>query len=603
MKISKLILAFSAMLALTTGIAQAYTVTHSTQGVLFSDDMEGAFSAEIGTWGTTNDGANLLSLSSMNTGPTVDGPAGAALGNDYLQLTRPSSPSKERFQEAIFTESVSTGTLDIAFSYWIDNRWGQVVTLDDAVGTNPGLTGNLASVLWGGPNTPGGGSDTVWSDWANAGLTDALLSPAQWNLFEMHVDLDVNTYQISVNGIPGAVVNTPSGTVSRIGIEFQDFDKTLFLDAPIEAPPIDPNRTWANTASGDWNVSTNWDVGVVPNANNVSAIFDSAVTSPATVYTNSAVTVESIQFGTLDDSGETQSYAIVGQGSVTLDSSANTPSINVIDGTHQFQAEVNLLDSTDVSVAAGASLAFNNALNLNANTLTKTGTGTLSINNQIGVGGGVVTALAGVIGGSGTISGDLNSDGATVAPGNSHGKLTVAGDYLQTDGSLEIEINGASADDISGNRQYDLLSVGGSLTLSGGSLDIVMGFLPTVGDTFDILDFSSIDLSGATLNLGTPGTDLLWDSSRLAVDGSLTVIASLLGDFDADSDVDGGDFLTWQRGLGTTYLASDLTKWQNNYGRVVGNSLSSATTVPEPISASLLIISLGALGLSDRRRK
>jgi hypothetical protein len=377
-------------------------------------------------------------------------------------------------------------------------------------------------------------------------------------------------------------------------------------DAVLVGVTPGPDGTWAIDGSGDWNDGANWIGGVVPNANTAIAILGSTITSPRTVFTNSAVTVESIQFGALDDSEATQSYAIAGQGSINLDSNASTPSIDVIDGTHQFQAVVNLLGPTNVSVAASSSLALNNTLNLNGNTLTKTGAGTLSINSQLSGAVGSVAATAGVVNGSGTIGGDLTNSGATVAPGNSPGKLTVAGDYLQTDGSLEIEINGTSADDVSGNRQFDLLSVGGSLTLSGGSLDIVMGFTPTLGDTFDILDFASINLAGATLNLGLPGANMLWDSSQLAFDGSLTVITGLLGDFDADNDVDGDDFLVWQRGFGTTYTATDLADWQGNYGSVgavTAAATDSAAAVPEPTSASLLIVSLSALVLVSRHWK
>ena len=603
MRISSLTLTALAVLGLTTGVAQAYTVTHSTLGVLFSDDMEGAFSAEIGSWGTTDDGLSLLALTSMNIGATAGGPSGAAAGDDYLQLSR--DLTKARWQEAIFTQAVNSGTLDIEFRYWIDNAWPTIVALDNSVGSVPNLGDNLASVTWAGSTGPGGGSTTEWYDYDNAFYNGAAINRGQWNLFQMHVDLDADNYQISVNGVPGDVVDTFPTTVSRVGMEFQDTSKTFFLDSVLEPPPK-PNRTWAINASGDWNGDANWLGGPAPNANDVGAIFGSAITSPETVFTNSAVTVESIQFGALDDSEATQSYAIPGQGSINLDSNASTPSIDVIDGTHQFQAVVNLLGPTNVSVAASSSLALNNTLNLNGNTLTKTGAGTLSINSQLSGAVGSVAATAGVVNGSGTIGGDLTNSGATVAPGNSPGKLTVAGDYLQTDGSLEIEINGTSADDVSGNRQFDLLSVGGSLTLSGGSLDIVMGFTPTLGDTFDILDFASINLAGATLNLGLPGANMLWDSSQLAFDGSLTVITGLLGDFDADNDVDGDDFLVWQRGFGTTYTATDLADWQGNYGSVgavTAAATDSAAAVPEPTSASLLIVSLSALILVSRHWK
>ncbi len=68
-------------------------------------------------------------------------------------------------------------------------------------------------------------------------------------------------------------------------------------------------------------------------------------------------------------------------------------------------------------------------------------------------------------------------------------------------------------------------------------------------------------------------------------------------DFDADDDVDGTDFLLWQRGggdadgNGTTHDV-DLGHWQDQYGRGLNGALQtlSATAVPEP--GSLLLISL-----------
>ncbi len=288
---------------------------------------------------------------------------------------------------------------------------------------------------------------------------------------------------------------------------------------------------WTIDASGDWNSIANWTPGIVPSSNDTTAVFADAITAPRTVFTDAAVTVKNITFGDSKANTAQQSYAIVGNsqaGSVTFDSGTSVSTISALEGSHEFQVVVNLNNATTVTVgdtSASASLAFNNAINLNGNTLTKIGPGTMNINNQLNTGGGSVAAAGGVVGGSGTIGGDLTNSGAKVARGNSLGKLAVAGNYLQSDGSLEIEINGASADDVSGNRQYDQLSVGGDLTISGGSLDILMGFTPEPGDTFDILDFDSIDLSGATLNLGTLGDNLAWDTSQLTVDGSLSVLS------------------------------------------------------------------------------
>lgn len=73
----------------------------------------------------------------------------------------------------------------------------------------------------------------------------------------------------------------------------------------------------------------------------------------------------------------------------------------------------------------------------------------------------------------------------------------------------------------------------------------------------------------------------------------------LPGDFDGDGDVDGRDFLAWQRGESTRgpLDAQDLADWQVNYNL---GSLTTITAVPEPTSAVSLAIAL-ALGLCRRR--
>jgi hypothetical protein len=62
------------------------------------------------------------------------------------------------------------------------------------------------------------------------------------------------------------------------------------------------------------------------------------------------------------------------------------------------------------------------------------------------------------------------------------------------------------------------------------------------------------------------------------------------GDFDGDGDVDGRDFLTWQRDPGV----GDLADWQENYGF---GTVAATTVVPEPNCLTLLI-GLAFLGRS-----
>lgn len=64
-------------------------------------------------------------------------------------------------------------------------------------------------------------------------------------------------------------------------------------------------------------------------------------------------------------------------------------------------------------------------------------------------------------------------------------------------------------------------------------------------------------------------------------------IDASLGDFDFDGDVDGDDFLVWQRTDGT---GAALNNWQLNYGSTA-TSLTAASAVPEPSHLTLVIIS------------
>lgn len=65
--------------------------------------------------------------------------------------------------------------------------------------------------------------------------------------------------------------------------------------------------------------------------------------------------------------------------------------------------------------------------------------------------------------------------------------------------------------------------------------------------------------------------------------------AGLAGDFDNDGDVDGRDFLVWQRNPGV----GDLADWQANYG--MSSIMAATTNVPEPTAIVLLGFGLGAV--------
>jgi fibronectin-binding autotransporter adhesin len=88
--------------------------------------------------------------------------------------------------------------------------------------------------------------------------------------------------------------------------------------------------------------------------------------------------------------------------------------------------------------------------------------GLFSANGTIG--GTVTVSGDGTLGGSGTVGG-IVVNGGTVAPGNSIGTLTVTGNYAQSGGVYQVEVNSAG--------QSDRINVTGTATLNGGTVQVV----------------------------------------------------------------------------------------------------------------------------------
>ncbi len=140
----------------------------------------------------------------------------------------------------------------------------------------------------------------------------------------------------------------------------------------------------------------------------------------------------------------------------------------------------------------------------------------------------------GVLCGNGTLQNDLITDNyVLMAPGNhplksedSIGLFTIDGNYTQGDETyLFMELGGTGAGD------FDVLNITGLATL-GGSLyvDLFEGFTPTLGDTFDILDWTAYAAGSQFDSLMLPeltDDDWYWNTSNLYTTGTLSVATTV----------------------------------------------------------------------------
>lgn len=90
----------------------------------------------------------------------------------------------------------------------------------------------------------------------------------------------------------------------------------------------------------------------------------------------------------------------------------------------------------------------------------------------------------------------------------------------------------------------------------------------------------------------------IWLGRQLTIEESIGLYAAAIGtpgDFDGDDDVDGSDFLVWQRNDGTP---DGLAEWQGAFG---AGALAAASSVPEP--AGLTLVVLFGLSIAARRNR
>jgi hypothetical protein len=148
--------------------------------------------------------------------------------------------------------------------------------------------------------------------------------------------------------------------------------------------------------------------------------------------------------------------------------------------------ESSLNEASDISAVSAKNTSHSNTIKLTPET-------------TVVAGETLVIAEGETLSGCGTIVGNVVNNGE-VKPGNSPGKITVTGDYTQS-AVLEIEIWGETQATLNEHTgaYYDYLDISGTLSFEdGATLKIIVGnaFVPTVGQTFEIITFGALETNG-----------------------------------------------------------------------------------------------------------
>ena len=356
---------------------------------------------------------------------------------------------------------------------------------------------------------------------------------------------------------------------------------------------------WNVNADGNWSTGSNWSTNAEPNVAGRLVNFGPVITAPHTVTVDGAKTVGQITFNNANK------YTVAGTETLTLDSTSSV-GIIVSNGNHEIAAPLALAKDANIAVgAAGSTLTLSN-LQASSVGVTKTGAGTLAVNYvraaSVNVQAGSLTVLQ-----NGTASGVSNV--ATVTIGAT-AKLDLKDNKLITNttagtssggvyGGLQGEVQRAydfNAWDQPGLTTSMPDAVAGLTTIGIATGEQMRGLGPTDTDTFAGQTITGASTIAMYTYAGDGNLDGVIDGGDYGIIDNFVQVPGAdgyaNGDFNYDGVIDGGD-----------YGVIDNNIQAQGPGFSTSGSLGGVTTVPEPGSATLLLIAgLGAGAIRRRRR-
>jgi autotransporter-associated beta strand protein len=394
------------------------------------------------------------------------------------------------------------------------------------------------------------GGNTQTTGWGRAGLASA----ADWDsVIQIRQDAIFNV------GFSGFLAynwgGNGMGVTQAEQIEHEYYYRTrrvLASQKPqwLSNSAINVNGT---TIPLSWSQQLNW-IGDIPNTAGAEANFWRTLTANRTITLDGSKTIGKLTF----DSPFSYTISTGTGGSLIFNNSSSAANLSSTQGSHTIGTPVQLTSSLNASVTTGT-LTISGGVS-GAGSFTKSGSGTLSLTGTNSYSGNTTVQL-----------GKLSLTNLGLAD--------AADVFLSNGGTLDLKFSGVS----------------------------------------DVID--SLFINGVSQPVGTwgaTGSGAQFTSSLITGTGWLqvsTYIPSfLIGDYDSDGVVDGGDYVVWRRNVGLSTIANrdpantgpvgtaDFNSWRSHIGQIAGAGAgSSLAAVPEPASLMTVVVLMALLTLRRQR--
>jgi methionine-rich copper-binding protein CopC len=459
------------------GAADADAIRPGVNATIYND---GAIKGQAGAGDTGNDGIDFQS----NTGGTVNNLQHGSIEGARHGITgeQPITLSNDGIITGHLGSGVNMDTPSLSLT--------KVTNHGTIVGTGGYLNGN--------PNSPvdGDGVDV-----------DGLIALDNYGTIRatgVHV-VDPNTGEVSLQEavtIGGGTINNYAGGL------IVSFERAITVDD--SGGGGGPNGSNGSNNGNAWAPTTIYNEGTIEGDNGEAiAITDTF----ADTLTNKGAILGSVSLGGGDDIVNDYAGASF---SSTLDGGTGDDIINLLGpGTGALANVVNVeaLSVQGGTWTIGDTQSYTNGVTVQG--------GVLLVDGSLG-GSTVLVANGGTLGGHGTVGALTLASGATLAPGNSPGRLSTGNLALGVGANFSVEIGGTVA-----GTGYDQVDVTGTVDVTGATLTASLdgGFNPQAapGGTFTI-----IRNDGADAVIGTFAG--LAEGAQLTIGGSVFSISYRGGD-------------------------------------------------------------------------